>query len=139
MSDENNRGSGTRGGAAMLVAALAILLLAGWQLATTMAANRDAIVTATTYSLPLAGLALLLWWYFSPSRISILALFMAAAWPCWWPVLDSLAATYADPNSGFLRLSMQLNDAWYGKAWARWLVELAAVALLFLGRRRQRN
>lgn len=139
MSDENNQDGGRLGGGAVLVAILSIILFGSWQLARAMAADYDSIVAATTYSLPLAGLALLLWWYFNPSWVSILALFLAAAWPCWWPVLDSLAATYADPSSGFLRLSMQLNNAWYGKAWARWLVELAAICLLYLGFRRQRD
>jgi hypothetical protein len=138
MSDENYRDSGNQGGL-LLIAALAGLLLGGWQLASALAADRDAIVTAVGRSLPLAGLAWFLWWYFSPSKISILALFLAAAWPCWWPVLDSLAATYADPNSGFLRLSMQIDDAWYGKAWARWSLEAAPLVLLLSGWRRRRD
>lgn len=134
MNEEENKAS-----SASVVVALGLFMLGLWQWVITLGADKEMAATACLYNLAFAATALLLWWYFSPPRISTLAFFLAAAWPFWWPVLDNLITGYADPSTHFLRLSMQLNNAWYAKAWTRWLIELALVAFIFLGfRRRQR-
>lgn len=109
---------------------LAVSLIGGWQVANWLGSDRAISWQALLDSLPAAAIAIAIWWYFGISRLSTLAISLAGAWPFWWKTLDHLSAGTPDPHTTFLRLSMQLDNAWYATAWAKGLIEALLILIL---------
>lgn len=113
-------------------------LLGAWQLANFLGGDRLVSWQSLLDSLPVALTVLALWWYFGTSRATTLVLFLIGAWPFWWKTLDKLSAGAPDPHTQFLRMSMQLDNAWYATDSAQWLIEgLLVVALGLCVKRRE--
>ncbi len=124
-------------GGLFIVSSLSIGLLGGWQLANALGCDRLTSWQALLDSLPAGFIALALWWYFGLSRKTSLLLFLLGAWPFWWKVLDKLSAGMPDPHTGFLRMSMQLDFAWYATPLSKGLAETLLLAALLIRSKNQ--
>ncbi|WP_296229257.1 hypothetical protein [Ralstonia sp. UBA689] len=61
----------------------------------------------------------------------------ALVWPCWWPVLTSMALRQIDPATGVVPL--RFAQAWYSSVWFKVLVEIGLLVLFALAVMRTRR